>query len=204
MTEVNRSLNSSNMSISVATTQKDRSMFLSPTSLGSLGSPSVAGMSSPKADLNWDAQAIRSELHTASIALSQRCLKLAAKWATEQLLGLPSYYNNAQQQSQQQQSQKTDDTNDNSSNDNSALDLQSPFIKAALQEMDPFVLHAKSLVEMGEYMHAAAMLSRPNQIVTTMAAPLPNLSSYGIFLRAYALFMAGERRKEEDYIELQR
>jgi anaphase-promoting complex subunit 8 len=197
MTDVNRSLNTSSMSISVATTQKDRSMFLSPTSLGSLGSPSVTAMSSPKVDLNWDAQAIKSELHTASIVLSQRCLKLAAKWATEQLLGLQSYH------SQQPQSQKSDDTNDNGSND-SAVDLQSPIIMAALQEMDPFVLHAKSLVELGEYMHAAAILSRPNQIVTTMAGPLPSLSSYGIFLRAYALFMAGERRKEEDYIELQR
>ena len=172
-------------------------MFLSPTSLGSLGSPSVAGMSSPKAELNWDAQAIKTELHTASVVLSQRGLKLAAKWATEQLLGLPSSH------SHHQGSQKVDDKNDDGTND-ITLDLQSPLIRAALQEMDPFVLHAKSLLELGEYMHAAAILSRPNQIVATMAAPLPNLSPYGMFLRAYALFMAGERRKEEDYIELQR
>jgi hypothetical protein len=72
------------------------------------------------------------------------------------------------------------------------------------QETDPTVLYAKSLMELGEYMHAAAVLSLPNIIVTTMSPPLPQLSAFGIFLRAYALYMAGERRKEEDYIELQR
>ena len=177
-------MNQSNMSMSsVATSQQNRSMFLSPASIGSLGSPSAgAGMAS-ELELHWDPETIRSELHVATIVLSQRCLKLAAKWASEQLMGLPW------------KGQKTDSP---------MTIMEQPQITAVLQETNPSVLYAKSLMELGEYMHAAAVLSLPNTIVTTMSPMLPDLSPYGIFLRAYALFMAGERRKEEDYIELQR
>jgi anaphase-promoting complex subunit 8 len=160
--------------------------------MGSLGSPSATAMASDL-ELNWDPEAIRSELHTATIVLSQRCLKLAAKWASEQLLGLPT--------------SPWSSRSNNKSNDGQQkleVTLDQSLIAVVLQETDPSVLYAKSLMELGEYMHAAATLSLPNPIVTTMAAQLPHLSSYGIFLRAYALFMAGERRKEEDYIELQR
>lgn len=181
-TRTNLSSNAANMSMSTsATSQHNRSMFMSPTSVGSLGSPSAAMTS--EIDLQWDPETVRSELHSATIVLSQRCLKLAAKWASEQLLGLPW-------------GQKMDIPTNN-------ID-QSQLIKAVLQEGDPTVLYAKSLVELGEHMHAASVLSRPNSLVTTMAGPLPQLSSYGIFLRAYSLFLAGERRKEEDYVELQR
>ena len=162
-----------NMSMSsMASSQQNRSMFLSPTSIGSLGSPTAGA--NAEIELHWDPDTIRQELQVATQILSQRCLKLSAKWAAEQLLGLP-------------------------------LGKSVPVPQSDLQESDPRVLYAKSLMELGEYMHAASVLSRPNNgMVTTMAGPLPELSSYGIFLRAYALFMAGERRKEEDYIELQR
>ena len=192
-------MNQSNMSLSsVATSQQNRSMFLSPTSIGSLGSPSAGttGMA-PELELHWDPETIRTELHTASIVLSQRCLKLAAKWASEQLIGLPTIHNN-----KGQQKTGSDDTAPSMTVSNSIM--ENPQILAVLQETNPSVLYAKSLMELGEYMHAAAVLSVPNTIVTTMSPPLPDLSSYGIYLRAYALFMAGERRKEEDYIEIQR
>jgi anaphase-promoting complex subunit 8 len=156
-------------------------MFLSPTSIGTLGSPTAAPV--PEVELQWEPETIRSELQIATTVLSQRGLKLAAKWASEQLMGLPW-------------EQKMDSS--------STSVEQCPLVTEVLQESNPIVLYAKSLMELGEYMHAASVLSRPNHIVTTMAAPLPQLSSYGIFLRAYALFLAGERRKEEDYIELQR
>ena len=146
----------------------------------------------PELELHWDPDTIRTELHTAAIVLSQHCLKLAAKWASEQLIGLPNNTTNKGQQ-------KT------ASDDTAASNImENPQILAVLQETNLAVLYAKSLMELGEYMHAAAVLSVPNTIVTTMSPPLPDLSSYGIFLRAYALFMAGERRKEEDYIEIQR
>jgi Anaphase promoting complex subunit 8 / Cdc23 len=181
-TRTNLSSNAANMSMSTtATSQHNRSMFMSPTSVGSLGSPTAAMPS--EIELHWEPETIRSELQTATIVLSQRCLKLAAKWASEQLLGLPW-------------GQKMES--------GTSSVAQSELVTAVLQESDPTVLYAKSLMELGEYMHAASVLSRPNSMVTTMAAPLPQLSAYGIFLRAYALFLAGERRKEEDYIELQR
>ena len=201
-------MNQSNMSMSssVATSQQNRSMFLSPTSIGSLGSPSVGatGMA-PEMELHWDPDTIRNELHAATIVLSQRCLKLAAKWASEQLLGLPSYNNNhikGQPKNDAPDAVPSMTTTTTTSSTSSIM--ENPQILAVLQETNPSVLYAKSLLELGEYMHAAAVLSVPNSIVTSMSPMLPDLSSYGIFLRAYALFLAGERRKEEDYIELQR
>ena len=193
---------STNMSLSSVntSTQQNRSMFLSPTSIGSLASPTAA--MGAELDLHWDPEAIRSELHAATIVLSQRCLKLAAKWASEQLLGLPWSPSQQQQQQQQRQQQQTQEKFEPTATPMTA-DNQAQ-MSMLLQETDPYVLYAKSLMELGEYMHAAAVLSLPNTIVTSMAPPLPQLSSYGIFLRAYALFLAGERRKEEDYIELQR
>ena len=169
------------MSSMATSTQQNRSLFLSPSTLGSLGSPNTTNNNNPapELDIDWDADTLRQELQTATIVLSERSLKLAAKWASEQLLGLPAA---------------------SKSTEPMAMDT-APLLS---QETDPSVLYAKSLMELGEYMHAAAALSLPNTIVTTMSPPLPNLSSYGIFLRAYALYMAGERRKEEDYIELQR
>jgi len=160
--------------------------------MGSLGSPTGTAMAS-EMELHWDPEVIRSELQTATIVLSLRGLKLSAKWASEQLLGLPTFKTNNNSGGGQQQQQQLKVT-----------EADHAFITAVLQESDASVLYAKSLLELGEYMHAAAVLSLPNNIVTTMADPLPHLSSYGIYLRAYALFMAGERRKEEDYIELQR
>lgn len=193
-------MNQSNMSMSSVATSQNRSMFLSPTSIGSLGSPSAgtSGMA-PELELHWDPDTIRTELHTAAIVLSQHCLKLAAKWASEQLIGLPNNTTN-----KGQQKTASDDTAAPSMMTAASNIMENPQILAVLLETNPSVLYAKSLMELGEYMHAAAVLSVPNTIVTTMSPPLPDLSSYGIFLRAYALFMAGERRKEEDYIEIQR
>lgn len=199
-------MNQSNMSMSsVATSQQNRSMFLSPTSIGSLGSPSAAGAAGmvPEMELHWDPETIRNELHTATIVLSQRCLKLAAKWASEQLLGLPSYTNHTNK-GQPKTESPPDTVPSMTATKTTTSIMEHPQILAVLQETNPSVLYAKSLLELGEYMHAAAVLSVPNTIVTSMSPMLPDLSSYGIFLRAYALFLAGERRKEEDYIELQR
>jgi hypothetical protein len=63
-------------------------------------------------------------------------------------------------------------------------------------------MYAKSLMELGEYAHAAAVLSKSNQDVTTMTPPLPDLSPFGIYVRAYAMYLAGERRKEEEFVEM--
>lgn len=121
-------------------------------------------------EIEWNADTVRSELRQAVAALSHRCLKLAAKWASEQLIGLPPSSQNETLPTQE-----------------SATDLE---------------LYAKSLMELGEYGHCAAVLSKSNQDVTIMMPPLEVLSSFGIFLRAYAMYLAGERRKEEEMVEL--
>lgn len=72
----------------------------------------------------------------------------------------------------------------------------------------PAAHFAKSLLELGEYAHAAAVLSQPpvtkTASVESMPPPLPGLSPFAFYLRAYALYMAGERRKEEEGLELKR
>jgi hypothetical protein len=86
------------------------------------------------------------------------------------------------------------------------------------------VYHAKTLLDLGEYAHAAFVLSRsrtgthahslssshvsnPNAAWTIeegMPPPLPGLAPAAFHLRAYALYMAGEKRKEEDLLEQER
>jgi anaphase-promoting complex subunit 8 len=121
-------------------------------------------------DVDWKAEDIRAELRQAVLLLGHHCLKLSAKWASEQLIGLP------------------------------LCGLPEP---ASLPEATNLELYAKTLLELGEYAHAAAMLSEPNTQSSTVAPPLPDLSTYGVYLRSYALYMAGEQRKNQDMVELQ-
>lgn len=147
--------------------------------------------------LNWDTKSARGYLREAIQSLSDRGLKLAARWAAEQLNGLKTSEN--------------DDTTRNHTIDRAHNDNVKP---------SDLELYAKSIMELGEYYRAASILSM-NQAeeqafdvtgvrrrVTskggdvTVLAPRADLSPYGIYLRAYALFMAGERRKEEEILEL--
>lgn len=122
--------------------------------------------------IEWSADTIRSELRHAIAILSHRCLKLSARWASEQLIGLPPSSSNVENP------------------------LPTP------QTATDVELYAKSLLELGEYAHAAAVLSKSNQDVTAMTPPVSDLSSFGVYLRAYAMYLAGERRKEEEMVEL--
>lgn len=231
---MNMSLASSVSSTSNNNAPTNRSaMFMSPSSIGSslmMGSPSPhhhhtnsntksnnnagantssvgGGGGGLELDVHWDPNSIRSELQIATIILSQHCLKQAAKWAAEQLLGLPPPPNPNNDDNIMPTSPTTNnnkDRTDAATATTTSSNEQFLFLKSSQEISDPVILYAKSLLELGEYVHAASVLSLPNPIVTTMTSPLPNLSSYGIFLRAYALYLAGEKRKEEDYIELQR
>jgi len=99
-----------------------------------------------------------------------------------------------------------------------------------MEDTDFFMLtpkewYAKTLLDLGEYLHAAhvlsettmttipsrrnpparmAMTTSSSQDVLMMPPPAHDLTSFGIYLRAYSLYMAGERRKEEEHLELQR
>jgi hypothetical protein len=144
--------------------------------------------------MDWDTATIRSELKTAVMILSHCGLKLSCKWACEQLLGL-----------EENTVAATPSVHSNKSTADTSSSLQEEFLLLLSNTADR-EWYAKSLLELGEYLHAAAVLSEempdngsnPCQI----AGALPDLTPFGIFLRAYALYMAGERRKEEDVLEL--
>ena len=137
-------------------------------------------------DVHWWAPSrIRSELRKATSILSQRGLKLACKWTAGQLAGIEDSSSN--------------DDNFSSSSSSSLGKWAEELV--VLQDRE---LYSKSLLETGEYLHAAAVLSKKGASGSLIPGPLEDLSKYGIYLRAYALYLAGERKKEEDGLEFQR
>lgn len=151
-------------------------------------------MSTMELDVAWNPVAVRNELQAATTILMERGLKLAAKWAVEQWMGLPATLDNQ-------------DASMNESNHHPAVpssaDATQMFPDVAWKESSPHVYYAKTLMDLGEYGHAASALSQTSaskDLVdrSSMPAPLPNLSSAATYLRAYCLFLAGERRKDED------
>ena len=176
--------------------------------------------------LVWNVEETRTALREATSQLGRRGLKLAAKWAAEQVVGLPPPRIGAGGTSQVESGQEM------SSSSSGGSDLE---------------LHARTLLECGEYRAAASTLSGPpvnpsgntaaaaaavaahgggasvrkmrnNRAAANRAAlstsssgiggdliigpPLEGLSPFGTYLRAYSLYMAGERRKEEEVVEL--
>jgi hypothetical protein len=168
---------------------------------------SIAPTSGFDLEIHWDPSMVKSELLQASAVLAHRGLKLASKWAAEQMVGIPVGRPASLQQVPVTRPEEVDD---------SQLPPHTPTIQTVLQEellnMTEVDWYSKSLVELGEYLHAAAVLSHEvggeddNNVtdITHIGPPLFNLSSYGIYIRAYALYMAGERRKEEEHAGLER
>lgn len=180
-------------------------------------------------EIHWEPTAVKAELLQASAILSHRCLKLASKWAAEQVVGIPV----GQPVSLQYQPQPEEDGFEEQPNSTSATAPRiQPILQDELLNMTEQDWYAKSLVELGEYLHGAAVLSQEvgsksdsgsdsqhydtmnndnndhaaaqTADITQMGPPLSGLSSYGLYLRAYALYMAGERRKEEEFAGLER
>ena len=135
-------------------------------------------------EVNWDPAQIRAELLQATVVLNHRCLTCAAKWTAEQVVGIPC-------------------TNSESSSPRVSPDL----LLQEMGQLSPNEWYAKTLMSAGEYLHAASVLSEHSES-SSMGMGMPRasteLSHYGRYLRAYALYLAGERRKEEDQLELQR
>lgn len=184
------------------------------------------GSNTTTTSLVWNVEETRTALREATSQLGRRGLKLAAKWAAEQVVGLPPPRPGTGGASQVESEQQMQSSSSGSS------DLE---------------LHAKTLLECGEYRAAASTLSGPpvnpsgnaaaaaaasaflrggasvrkmrnNRAAANRAAlstsssgiggdliigpPLEGLSPFGTYLRAYSLYMAGERRKEEEVVEL--
>mmetsp|Transcript_17375 Transcript_17375/g.25507 ORF Transcript_17375/g.25507 Transcript_17375/m.25507 type:complete len:774 (+) Transcript_17375:151-2472(+) len=131
----------------------------------------------------WNVAEARMELRKASKITSTYGLKLSTKWICEQLIGLPP--------------------SPPPSSFNGTNHFFTPFEE---ENENDATLYAKSLLDLGEYERAALVLSSGNNASavagSTIPPPLEELSSLGFFIRCYALYMAGERRKGEDVEEL--
>lgn len=133
-------------------------------------------------EVPWTPQQVLADLQKACRILTERCLKISARWAAEQMMGLSVEAMNH-------------------------IDSVKSNIPDHLlfHDTDPAAYYARTLLELGEYAHAAAVLSdipiSKAASVETMPPPSADLSPYAFYLRAYALYMAGERRKEEEAIE---
>jgi len=178
-------------------------------------------------ELNWDPDRIKTELLKASAILSHRCLKLSSKWAAEQMAGIPvgntkpvvlTALDNEDDNNDDKNNEINDvdisfNTYDGSFQQQQEEDHPSMSMVHELAEMNEDDWYAKSLFELGEFLHAASILSsssinngresNSNKDITQIGPPKEGLSPYGFYLRAYSLYMAGERRKEEEYNELQ-
>ncbi len=150
----------------------------------------------------WDLEEARVNLRNATKILSQRGLKLAARWAAEHLNSL----------AQPSMPIGVGVTSSSYSSRDHELNVQGSDLE----------MYAKSIFDLGEYHRAAAILSTNPQdesevdqlpgtakrrVCTkggdlTIFPPRDSLTMYGIYLRAYSLYMAGEKRKEEEVLEL--
>jgi Anaphase promoting complex subunit 8 / Cdc23 len=151
-------------------------------------------MSSMELDVAWNPVAVKNELQAATTILMERGLKLAAKWTVEQWMGLPVTLDNQD---------AANESNHHHPAAPSSADASQMFPDVAWRESSPHAYYAKTLMDLGEYGHAAAALSQPGaskDLVdrSSMPPPLPDLSPAAAYLRAYCLYMAGERRKDED------
>ena len=137
--------------------------------------------------LNDATEAARQELRAAVRACSERGLRRSAKWAAEQLVGLPRAPAGGAQ----------------------AMDA-SPNVSAADAAESDIVMLAKSYFDVNEFKRAAHALRgargscgrflrwcaarpRPSRPANPRRTPAPP--------RRYSLFLAGEKRKEEELLE---
>lgn len=151
----------------------------------------------------WNLEEARSNLRNATQILSKYGLKLASKWAAEQLNSLAP--------------PKQQGGSSSSSSNVASSDLHSTFLKSG----NDLEYYAKSVMDVGDYHRAAFILSMnpydyngagtlatgkkrigTNSGDLMIHPPRDSLTSYGLYLRAYSLYMAGERRKEEEVLEL--
>lgn len=164
--------------------EDNETMMLSATPTpgrGTPANPSTAGTPFVRfeQEVEWNPAQVFVDLQNATQILNDRGLKLAAKWSAEQLMGLPA--------------------------------IEGPLPPCSIDPLytqrkpqSPPFLYAKTLMDLSEYAHAAAVLSQSSSSVTkveSMPPPLSDLTPAAFALRAYALYMAGEQRKEEEYQE---
>ncbi|XP_065876554.1 anaphase-promoting complex subunit 8 isoform X1 [Euphorbia lathyris] len=138
----------------------------------------------------------RSELRTAIHQLSDRCLYSASKWAAEQLVGIehdPAKFTPANTRFQRGSSSIRRRFRSSDLTSTPAAGVS--YVSTPAMEEDEvvdgdFYLLAKSYFDCREYKRAAHVLR-------------DQAGKKSVFLRCYALYRAGEKRKEEEMIELE-
>jgi Anaphase promoting complex subunit 8 / Cdc23 len=148
----------------------------------------------PVGEVSWNPAQVCVDFQVASAILSDRGLKVATKWIAELWMGLPPEIIDT--------TTATTGKYDTNHHDATMMMCSIPDRLHVVSETNPAVAYAKSLLDLGEYAHAAAILSEtslnnPGASVETMNPPLTDLCSKAIFYRAYALYLAGEKRKHE-------
>lgn len=133
----------------------------------------------------------RLQLRCAVKQLRERGLYAAAKWAAEQLSGLPEDAGNSGPSSVLFQPEKTSSKKPSRRKESvTSTGVGSNLsVEEEEEEEDDIYLLAKSYFDMREYRRAAHFLKG-----------IPGKKPF--FLRCYATYLAGEKRKEEEIIEL--
>lgn len=141
-------------------------------------------------------ESCRDELRTAIRQLSDRCLYSASKWAAEQLVGIeqdPAKFTPSHTRFQRGSSsiRRRFRTNDIISTPSAGVSYVTTPVPEEDDAVDgDFYLLAKSYFDCREYRRAAHVLR-------------DQTGKKAVFLRSYALYLAGEKRKEEEMIELE-
>ncbi|XP_057474828.1 anaphase-promoting complex subunit 8-like [Actinidia eriantha] len=139
----------------------------------------------------------RTELRTAIRQLSDRCLYSASKWAAEQLVGIeqdPAKFTPSHTRFQRGSSsiRRRFRTSEITSTPIAGVSyVSTPTLEEDNDAVDSdCYLLAKSYFDCREYRRAAHVLR-------------DQTGTKAVFLRCYALYLAGEKRKEEEMIELE-
>ncbi|GAB2289936.1 anaphase-promoting complex component apc8 [Dionaea muscipula] len=142
-------------------------------------------------------EACRSELRDAIRQLSDRCLYSASKWASEQLVGIeqdPAKFTPSHTRFQRGSSsiRRRFRTNEVITTPTAGISYVSTPVPEDSDDVvdSDFYLLAKSYFDCKEYRRAAHVLR-------------DQTGHKAAFLRCYALYLAGEKRKEEEMIELE-
>lgn len=157
----------------------------SPSSLVPPPSASEADLTlfieSPDFDPHTSPRRLRSELLRAARELSSRGLYAASKWAVEQVMGMP----------------EEDGGHDGEECEPSGIIDEEEAAKEKKEEAR--LLLAKNHFDLKDYGKAARMLEPRSYLDDTDAS---ELSLRALFFSCYSLYLAGEKRKEEETVEL--
>ncbi|AET01800.2 putative acetyltransferase A, auxiliary subunit [Medicago truncatula] len=142
-------------------------------------------------------ESCRSELRIAIRQLTDRCLYSSSKWAAEQLVGIeqdPSKFTPSNTRFQRGSSSIRRKYRTHEITPTTTPIAGVSYVATPVMEEDEFVdgdfyLLAKSYFDCREYRRAAHVLR-------------DQIGRKSVFLRSYALYLAGEKRKEEELIEL--